>query len=146
MTRFEAWSHRLVVNACYAQIRAARRARELPSTIVDVWPVHGTPFELVADQETIERALARLPVTQRAVVTLHHRFGLTLERVAEVLSVPVGTVYSRLHRAMDGMRAAIEADEREATGIPGLPVAGDTPTRPRARPWTAGSVRPRLRR
>jgi hypothetical protein len=108
----------------------------------DVWPVSGNPFDPVADREVIERALARLPMPQRAVVTLHHQFGLTLERVAEVLGVPVGTVWSRLHRAMDGLRAAIEADEREGLGTPDLRLPGSTPARPRARAWVPGPVPP----
>jgi DNA-directed RNA polymerase specialized sigma24 family protein len=38
---------------------------------------------------------------------------LTLERVAEVLEIPQGTAYSRFSRAMDAMRAALEADARQ---------------------------------
>ena len=129
---------------CVLLASSARRGDpgDLPIPTIDVWPVRGNPFDLVADHEVIERALARLPVSHRAVVTLHHQFGLTLERVAEVLGVPVGTVYSRLHRAMDGLRAAIEADEREGLGTPDPPAAGGSPARPRARPWVPGPVPP----
>jgi RNA polymerase sigma-70 factor, ECF subfamily len=39
---------------------------------------------------------------------------LPLDEVADVLGVPVGTVRSRLHHAMRGLRAALEADARTA--------------------------------
>ena len=39
---------------------------------------------------------------------------MPLERVAQVLEIPVGTVYSRLHHAMRAMRASLDADARPA--------------------------------
>jgi RNA polymerase sigma-70 factor (ECF subfamily) len=48
------------------------------------------------------------------VVVLHHYLDLPLEAVAETLGVPLGTVRSRLHYAMRGLRAALEADARPA--------------------------------
>lgn len=141
-SRFEAWSYRLLVNSCYSQIRAAKRRADVPAEAVNAWPAGGNPFDLVADQEMIERSFTRLPMQQRAVVTLHHRFGLSLDRVAAVLGVPVGTVYSRLHRAMDGLRAAIEADEREGVVGPDPGATLALPGRHRARPWLPGPIPP----
>jgi len=48
-------------------------------------------------------------------VVLHHYLDLPLDEVADVLGAPIGTVRSRLHHAMRGLRAALEADERPAT-------------------------------
>jgi RNA polymerase sigma-70 factor (ECF subfamily) len=48
-------------------------------------------------------------------VVLHHYLELPLETVADVLGVPIGTVRSRLHHAMRGLRAALDADARPAT-------------------------------
>jgi RNA polymerase sigma-70 factor (ECF subfamily) len=48
------------------------------------------------------------------VVVLHHYLDLPLDEVADVLGIPVGTVRSRLHHAMRGLRAALEADARPA--------------------------------
>jgi RNA polymerase sigma-70 factor (ECF subfamily) len=48
------------------------------------------------------------------VVVLHHYLDLTLDDVADALGVPVGTVRSRLHHAMRGLRAALDADARPA--------------------------------
>jgi DNA-directed RNA polymerase specialized sigma24 family protein len=49
------------------------------------------------------------------VVVLHHYLDLPLDRVAELLGIPVGTAHSRLHHAMRGLRAALDADARPPT-------------------------------
>jgi len=43
---------------------------------------------------------------------------MTLEQLADVLDIPVGTANSRLSRAVAAMRAALEADARFATPTP----------------------------
>jgi len=45
-------------------------------------------------------------------VVLHHYLDMPLERVADTLGIPIGTVRSRLHHAMRGLRAALDADAR----------------------------------
>jgi RNA polymerase sigma-70 factor (ECF subfamily) len=110
--RFEAWAYRLLVNACYAEGKRARRW--LPSIAATEGVGLLAPDELtsVAHRDQLERGFRRLPLEQRAVVVLHHFADLPLEQVAESLGIPVGTARSRLHRAMHGLRAALEADSR----------------------------------
>ena len=52
----------------------------------------------------IDDALARLPVSQRAVLVLRTREGLSEEEIATTLGIPAGTVKSRLHRARAAFR------------------------------------------
>jgi RNA polymerase sigma factor (sigma-70 family) len=110
--RFEAWSYRLLVRACYAEGRKERRwapnLRVLPmdEAVVD------RDLSSVVDREQIERGFSRLSIDHRAVVVLHHYLDLPLDRVADVLGIPVGTAHSRLHHAMRGLRAALDADSR----------------------------------
>src|SRR5215471_4783721 len=56
-------------------------------------------FARKADRERIDRALTRLPLEYREVVILRELEDLSYREIAEVLSVPVGTVMSRLSRA-----------------------------------------------
>jgi RNA polymerase sigma-70 factor, ECF subfamily len=113
--RFESWSYRLVVRACYAESRRERRwapgLRLLPVA------EQGADDDLssVVDRDEIERGFRRLSIDHRAVVVLHHYLDLPLDRVAELLGIPVGTAHSRLHHAMRGLRAAIDADARPPT-------------------------------
>ena len=110
--RFDAWSYRLLVRACYAEGRRDRRwapnIRLLPSDDAD----EGEGLGSVVDRDQLERGFRRLSIDHRAVVVLHHYLDLPLDEVADVLRIPVGTVRSRLHHAMRGLRAALEADAR----------------------------------
>ena len=114
--RFDAWLHRLLVNACYAESRRARRW----SVNVRVLPVDGpatrdSTLDVIL-RDSLDRGFKRLPIEQRAIFILHHYLGLHLSEIAETLDVPLGTVKSRLHYATHALRAALEADAR-MTGI-----------------------------
>ena len=113
--RFEAWAYRLVVHACYAEGRKARRLLPNLAVVGDADPIAADDLSRIDDREQLERGFQRLPLEQRAVVVLHHLADLPLERVADALGIPVGTARSRLHRAMHGLRAALDADGRPPT-------------------------------
>ena len=106
--RFDAWLHRLLVNACLDE---ARRRRRRPIE-VEINPVREPAMAVddalhVADRDVVERALARLDPEHRALVVLHYYLGMPLSDVAVTLGIPIGTVKSRLHRALGEMRLAI---------------------------------------
>ncbi len=110
--RFEAWLHRLLVRSCY---REARRSRRIGRIEVQVTPIDlGRPDEsrLIADRDQLERGFRRLDPEQRAILVLHFFSGHTLVEIAEVLAIPIGTVKSRLHRAIQIMRADLDAEAR----------------------------------
>ena len=109
--RFEAWSYRLLVHACYAEGRRSRVWRpNLLAPADEPASMGGLPA--VVDRDQLDRAFRRLSIDHRAVVVLHNYLDLTLDEVAEALGIPVGTVRSRLHHAMRGLRAALDADAR----------------------------------
>jgi RNA polymerase sigma-70 factor (ECF subfamily) len=109
---FEAWSYRLLVRACYAEGRKSRawspNLRLLPADE----PMESGGMHTVIDRDQLERGFRRLSLDHRAVVVLHHYLGLSLPEVADALGVPEGTVRSRHHYAMRGLRAALDADAR----------------------------------
>jgi RNA polymerase sigma-70 factor (ECF subfamily) len=113
--RFDAWSYRLLVRACYAEGRKERRwapnLRLLPADE----PMAADGIGSVVDRDQLESGFRRLSLDHRAVVVLHHYLDLPLDRVADALGIPVGTAYSRLHYAMRGLRAALDADARSTT-------------------------------
>jgi len=118
--RFEAWLHRVLVNACYVEVRRNRRW----AANVRVLPDHGAMTQDasrgLADRDEIERAFRRLPVDQRAVFVLHHYVGLSLVEVADTLGIPAGTARSRLHYATRGLRTAVEAGRESSIEKEGL--------------------------
>lgn len=112
--RFEGWAYRLLIHACYMEARKRRRWRP----VATIWSItEPTAPDLIGgiiERERLERGFERLSVDHRAVLVLTYYLDLPSERVAEALDIPVGTVYSRLHRAQHALRGALEADGRVA--------------------------------
>jgi RNA polymerase sigma-70 factor (ECF subfamily) len=112
--RFDAWSHRLLVRACYAEGRRTRNwspnLRILPADE----PSESGGLDAIIYRDQLERAIRRLSVDHRTVLVLHHYADIPVDRVAQILEIPVGTAHSRLHHAMRAMRAALDADTRPA--------------------------------
>lgn len=113
--KYEAWSYRLLVHACYAE------ARHKPTWVTDERVLRTSvtrapdAYHEVIDRDTLERGFQRLTVDHRAVIVLRYLLDMTPEAVADTLGIPRKTVYSRLDRAVQAMRGAIEADSRPAT-------------------------------
>jgi RNA polymerase sigma-70 factor (ECF subfamily) len=110
--RFEAWSYRLLVRACYAEGRRSRPWSPNLRLLQTDEPMAADATHNVHDRDQLERGFRRLSIDHRAVVVLHHYQDMPLSEVADALGVPEGTVRSRLHYAMRGLRAALDADAR----------------------------------
>ena len=110
--RFEAWSYRLLVNACQTEARRERRHRGNLRLLVSDEPAEPDSAARLATQQQLDQAFRRLGVEHRTVVVLIHYIGLTAAEAAEAMGTPVGTVRSRLHFALKHLRATIEADAR----------------------------------
>jgi RNA polymerase sigma-70 factor, ECF subfamily len=114
--RFDAWLQRIAVNAARMTHRARRRrgVREIPSShVTGVGGLRATTSPADADGATLDAVMGRLPVDQRSILVLHHLEGRSVEALAEILEIPVGTVKSRLHAARQALQAAIDAEARD---------------------------------
>jgi RNA polymerase sigma-70 factor, ECF subfamily len=100
---FEAWFDRIVVNACRDRIRRNRRVRFVSLGPDDDRPL-ADPFQALIDHDEALRLIRCLDPDERAVVVLHYWADLPLGEVALRLGWPVGTVKTRLHRALEAMR------------------------------------------
>jgi len=115
--RFDAWLHRLIVNACLDLVRRRkRRVIEVELTAIDAPAAHDVAGAL-ADRQLLDQALAGLDPGHRAVVALHYLLGMPLSEVAQVLSIPVGTAKSRLHYALAAMRTTVTASPDAVSAI-----------------------------
>jgi RNA polymerase sigma-70 factor (ECF subfamily) len=112
--RFEAWSYRVLVRACYAEARDTRHwvANVLLHGLAG--PAQADGSSAVANRDQLERGFRRLSIDHRAVIVLHHYLDLPIGQVAETLDIPVGTVRSRLRHGLRALRAALDADARPA--------------------------------
>ena len=62
------------------------------------------------DRERIERALSTLPESQREVIVLAYFEGYSQSEMAEFLSLPLGTIKTRVRLAMQKLRSALQDD------------------------------------
>lgn len=106
-TRFDAWLHRLVVNACYQEARGERRRVAMVRVIPTDVRFEPDVAYAVTTRDELETAFRRLTPEQRAVVVLHHHLGFSLTEIASTLGIPAGTARSRLHYAVRQLRAAL---------------------------------------
>jgi RNA polymerase sigma-70 factor (ECF subfamily) len=104
---FGPWLHRIAVNRAidWARARSLR-----PEASLGEGPAGQAPTPDALSEKLIA-ALAALSPEQRAVVVLRHLLGYTPGEIGEILGLPRGTVNSRMRRALDRLRPAIEGDE-----------------------------------
>jgi RNA polymerase sigma factor (sigma-70 family) len=79
----------------------------------------GDALGAVALRDQLERAFRRLTPEQRAVLTLVYFADLPIDDVASALDLPVATARSRMYRAMEALRGAIAADDRQPVALGG---------------------------
>jgi RNA polymerase sigma-70 factor, ECF subfamily len=106
---FGPWLSRIVINRAIDHARS-RRLRAVPSATL------GAAAAPVPDgwSDEVVRALAALPVEQRAVVVMRHVLEYTPGEIASALDLPRGTVNSRLRRALDRLASLLEEDGDDA--------------------------------
>jgi RNA polymerase sigma-70 factor (ECF subfamily) len=111
--RFDAWTYRIVVNACYAEGRT-RRGRDPELQLLDADATTEDGVLSITDRDMLERAFRRVPAQQRAVLVLQYYLELDHPAIAAVLGIPLGTVKSRASSGRQALRAALDADARQA--------------------------------
>lgn len=107
---FEHWFDRILVNTCRNRLRHTSRrptedlSGELRFEAFDAYgPMH--------DRGLLGPAMAELAPDQRVVVALRFYRDLSIDQIAARLGVRQGTVKSRLHRGLRGLRTSLdEAD------------------------------------
>jgi RNA polymerase sigma-70 factor, ECF subfamily len=120
---FSTWSYRIATNAALDELRKRSRRpqlhvvrddRSIPGTADPVDELAERRVESVADRIAIDAALAELPDEFRVPVVMRDIGDLDYAEIAEALSVPLGTVKSRIAR---GRRMLLERlGNRDALG------------------------------
>ena len=131
------WLTRIVVNEALTRLRSSRRRKiqleKRGVAVLDEYRdnlMRGSQSELPDSEMArrqlrlmIERAVAALPDTFRAVFVMREVEGLSVEETAEVLDIPPATVKTRLLRARRKLQDLLAPDVRSAlTGA--VPFAG----------------------
>ena len=105
-TRLDAWLRRIVVREVVRRQTSPWRRLVRPATPVDLSRLLASGTDPGPGLDVIG-ALARLPVSQRAAVVLHHYAGYSVDEVATIVAAPAETVRSRLRLAMARLRSEL---------------------------------------
>ena len=117
--RFDAWLHRLTVNACLDRPASATARRSRSRSRRSTFPAVGDTSGALADREFVDARACGASSAGRAIVVLHYYLGMPLPEVAATLGIPIGTAKSRLHRALGEMRVASRRRRRPRRRVPG---------------------------
>lgn len=85
-----------------------RRVDLSTQSVADLATSQATRVARKQDEQRLHRALRTIPIDLQIVVELHHWEGLTMEELAAVLEIPVGTVKSRIRRAKEKLGEAMQ--------------------------------------
>jgi RNA polymerase sigma-70 factor (sigma-E family) len=108
-----AWFGRILVNVCRDRLRTRRNAAVRWLAIDPTGEDAGDGGE----REALWQAIGELGPDHRIVIVLRYYLDLPLEAIAERTGAPIGTVKSRLHHALEALRAAYDAQERIAEAM-----------------------------
>jgi len=104
---FSAWIRRIAVNQAIDMLRRARPEAELHESL-------SAPelYDEILERDVLVSAVAQLDEDRRLVVALRYWLDMDPPEIAEQLGIPVGTVSSRLSRALSELREVLEVTER----------------------------------
>jgi RNA polymerase sigma-70 factor (ECF subfamily) len=105
---FRAWAYRIVANKSRDWIRRERSRRRLNQSLDRPSPGVEQGSEAV---ERIRIAIGELDTDQRTILTWFYMEEMSVREIAEALSIPPGTVKSRLYHARHALRACLEEDQ-----------------------------------
>ncbi len=111
---FRPWLIRIAVNLARDVLKKSRPFdfADLPGD--EIWEITDSgkgPEETVDEDEVLGRLaqeVQALPLDYRMVIALRYEAEMSYEAMAEALGLPLNTVRTRLHRAKDRLRAALE--------------------------------------
>lgn len=111
-SKFTTWLYRIAVNVSIQYIRKRKRDSEFdtlnPESHIDSTQNASASIEKTELQKQIAVALEGIHERKRTVLILHDMEGLTMEEIAGITGLPLGTVKSRLFHGRDEMRSKLK--------------------------------------
>ncbi|MDD3146798.1 MAG: sigma-70 family RNA polymerase sigma factor [Candidatus Riflebacteria bacterium] len=113
------WIYRIAANTCITLAEKKKKEKDgLLQTMVQWWNSlkQDSPEEEILDRElrqlnqkVVSEKVARLPESYRMPVILKDIEGLPLEKISEILEIPIGTVKSRINRGRRLLQESLQA-------------------------------------
>ena len=112
---FKAWLYTITVNCSRSHLRKRRTKNKLLATLTHIFRVEVEKQTMPEDafvqnekEAALWKSLNQLDENLRSVVVLRYFQELPIREIAEILSIPEGTIHSRLHTAREQLRVALE--------------------------------------
>jgi RNA polymerase sigma-70 factor, ECF subfamily len=116
--RFSTWLYRIAYNCALKQLELRKRERTLQQALQAEQILESTGdeqknahLEALDSQELVQEQLSQLPAKYRIVLILRHLQDMTYEEMAEVLTMPIGTIKTHLFRARNLLKERLQAFE-----------------------------------
>jgi RNA polymerase sigma-70 factor (ECF subfamily) len=118
---FSSWLFRIATNHCIDYLRRNRlrflsidgvvgpQGEAVELQLPDYGPRPDTVLQRREALERLEEVIAELPPHYRVITLLRHDQQLSYEEIAEILSLPLGTVKARIHRARNLIQQMLKA-------------------------------------
>ncbi|GAC1375199.1 MAG: RNA polymerase sigma factor RpoE [Ktedonobacteraceae bacterium] len=115
--RFSTWLYRIAYNCALKQLEQRKRDNALQVAIqaesVDNDERIDVEIEAHDRQAIVREHLLTLPAKYRVVLILRHLQEMTYEEMAEILTMPIGTIKTHLFRARNLLKERLEAFEHD---------------------------------
>ena len=115
----EPWLYRMTTNLSYTWVKRHNRLLRPLEDVAD-WitgsrrDIPAVRSEINESWRQVQQALSSLPLSHRGVVVLYYIDDLSIQEIAEILDIPVGTVKSRLHYSRQALRKSLDVLENRA--------------------------------
>lgn len=111
-TRFKSWVYAIASNFARDYFKSAHSRYERATNFNDDAEALPDDFSFAPDDRAeVIAALAKLSPEHREVLILRFYHDLRLEEIAEITSIPIGTVKSRLFHALKGLKGFLALTE-----------------------------------
>lgn len=113
--RFSTWLYRIAYNCCVKQLEARKKDRALQEAMLEEQFLHSGYEDALGeacardDQTVVRENVSRLPAKYRIVLILRHLQEMSYEEMAEILTVPIGTIKTHLFRARSLLKERLES-------------------------------------
>ena len=115
--RFATWLYRIAYNCSLKQLEQRRRDKALQAALEaeqDNAKLEDTELDVRDRQALVREHLSHLPAKYRIVLILRHLQDMTYEEMAEILTMPIGTIKTHLFRARNLLKERLQGLDRES--------------------------------
>ncbi|HLH62862.1 MAG TPA: sigma-70 family RNA polymerase sigma factor [Ktedonobacteraceae bacterium] len=119
--RFPTWLYRIAYNCSLKSLEQRKRDKALQEALQAEQVLERAYGDKSADaqlemhdrQAFIQELIARLPTKYRVVLILRHLQDMTYEEMAEILTMPIGTIKTHLFRARNLLKERLQTLDRD---------------------------------